>query len=317
MTQKGNQIILIGIVTALLLISALLAGCTGSTPQEPAPAAQAQNPISTLETASTLLPASGQATAPAVAATTATPKPVYTAAEGTVIAYTAASLKGASAKLGEGYTAMYPGRTVVFNLDGTQALTTQIENGAYADVFISASPKYTRQLTSGGYFVDGSVKTLTTNYVIVIVPAENPAGIASLADLAKPGVKIARAAATVPVGIASDAAIGNLAASTYGQDWNDSVNKNTVTYETSEPAVATKVALGEVDAGFVYESTATAAKTGTYMTVEIPKSDNYLQTYSIAVLEESTKKTAAEDFEKYLLSDAGQQILRAYGFRTP
>ncbi|HII98463.1 MAG TPA: molybdate ABC transporter substrate-binding protein, partial [Methanoregula sp.] len=188
---------------------------------------------------------------------------------------------------------------------------------AYADVFISASPKYTRQLTSGGYFVDGSVKTLTTNYVIVIVPAENPAGIASLADLAKPGVKIARAAATVPVGIASDAAIGNLAASTYGQDWNDSVNKNTVTYETSEPAVATKVALGEVDAGFVYESTATAAKTGTYMTVEIPKSDNYLQTYSIAVLEESTKKTAAEDFEKYLLSDAGQQILRAYGFRTP
>ena len=59
MTQKGNQIILIGIVTALLLISALLAGCTGSTPQEPAPAAQAQNPISTLETASTLLPASG------------------------------------------------------------------------------------------------------------------------------------------------------------------------------------------------------------------------------------------------------------------
>lgn len=317
MTQKSNRIILIGIVTTLLFLSALLAGCTGTTPEQPAPAAPVQNPVAAPEKVNTPLPQSGLSTAPAVAATTATPKPEYTASEGTVIAYTAASLKGASAKLGEGYAAMYPGRTVAFNLDGTQALTTQIENGAYADVFISASPKYTRQLTSGGYFIDGTVKTLTTNYVIVIVPAENPAGITSLAGLAKPGVKIARAAATVPVGIATDAAIGNLAASTYGQDWNDSVKKNTVTYETSEPAVATKVALGEVDAGFVYESTATAAKAGTYMTFEIPKSDNYLQTYSIAVLEGSAKKSAAEDFEKYMLSDAGQQILRAYGFRTP
>ncbi|PKL64017.1 MAG: molybdate ABC transporter substrate-binding protein [Methanomicrobiales archaeon HGW-Methanomicrobiales-3] len=315
MTQKTNRIILISIVTALLIITALLAGCTGTTPDQPA--APAGNPVAGQETGTPLIPASGETTAPAGAATTATPKPVYTASESAVIAYTAASLKGASAKLAEGYTAMYPGRSVVFNLDGTQALTTQIENGAYADVFISASPKYTKQLTSGGYFVDGTVKTLTTNYVIVIVPAENPAAITSLADLAKPGVKIARAAATVPVGIATDAAIGNLATSTYGKDWNDSVNKNTVTYETSEPAVATKVALGEVDAGFVYESTATAAKTGTYKTVEIPKSDNYLQTYSIAVLEESTKKTAADDFEKFMLSDAGQQILRTYGFRTP
>lgn len=316
MTASKKHLILIGIVTALLLVTALLAGCIGSTPDTHSLAAPTGNPVAGQEPATTPLPAPKETTAPAGAATTATPKPVYTASESAIIAYTAASLKGASAKLGEGYAAMYPGRSVVFNLDGTQALTTQVENGAYADVFISASPKYTRQLTSGGYFVDGAVKTLTTNYVIVILPNENPAGIKSLADLAKPGVKIARAAATVPIGIATDAAIGNLATSTYGQGWSDAVNSNTVTYETSEPSVATKVALGEVDAGFVYESTATAAKTGTYMTVEIPKSDNYLQTYSIAVLTDSTRKTAAEDFENYMLSEAGQQALRAYGFRT-
>jgi len=317
MKTRYRQTILISIVTALLLATALLAGCTGSPSEQPAPVAPAQTPVSAPETAVTPQSGSGLTTTPAVAATTALPKPEYTASEGTIIAYTAASLKGASAKLGEGYAAMYPGRKVVFNLDGTQALTTQVENGAYADVFISASPKYTRQLTSGGYFAEGTAKTLTTNYVIVILPDKNPAGITSLSDLAKPGVKIARAAATVPVGIATDAAIGNLAKSTYGQEWNDSVNKNTVTYETSEPSVATKVALGEVDAGFVYESTATAAKAGTYKTLEIPKSDNYLQVYSIAVMDTSKMKTAAEDFEKYMLSDAGQQILNDFGFRTP
>lgn len=315
MTERKHHLSIICIVSALIILTAFLAGCTGTSVAPQATAAPTGTPVVTDETVVTPPGVAEVATAPVTAAATATPKPEYAATEKTVIAYTAASLKGASGKLAEGYAAMYPGRSVVFNLDGTQALTTQVENGAYADVFISASPKYTTQLTKGNYFVDGTAKTLTTNYVIVILPAKNPAGITSLADLAKPNVKIARAASTVPVGIATDAAIGNLAASTYGQVWNDSVNKNTVTYETSEPSVATKVALGEVDAGFVYESTSTAAKPGTYQSITIPKADNYLQTYSIAVLSGSGQKSVAQDFENYMLSDAGQQVLLSYGFR--
>ena len=156
---------------------------------------------------------------------------------------------------------MYPGHKVVFNLDGTQALKTQVQNGAYADVFISASNSYTTELTKGGYFVDGTVKPLTSNYVIVILPAKNPANIKSLADLAKPGVKIAMGDKSVPVGTATIASLPTLQNRPTGQDWNTSVFKNVVTYETSEPGVATKVALGEVDAGFVYESTSTRSQT--------------------------------------------------------
>jgi molybdate transport system substrate-binding protein len=316
--STDNKLILISIATALLLLTALLAGCTGSVSQSQELAATAV-PVATNtneqtpagEPAAPGVPLSSQVTVMA----TNTPIPVYTYSEGNVIAYTAASLKGVSPKLAEGFTRMYPGHTVVFNLDGTQALKTQVQNGAYADVFISASNSYTTELTKGGYFVDGSVKTLTTNYVIVILPANNPANIRSLEDLAKPGVKIARAAKTVPVGTATDVALANLARSTYGSDWNTSVSANTVTYETSEPAVATKVALGEVDAGFVYESTASAAKPDTYTSITIPKKDNYLQTYTIAVLKESTSKGAAMDFENFMLSDAGQQILKEYGFR--
>ena len=65
----------------------------------------------------------------------------------------------------------------------------------------------------------------------------------------------------------------------------------------------------------MYESTAIAAKTGTYTSITIPKKDNYLQTYTIGVLKGSTSKGAATDFENFMLSDAGQQILKEYGFR--
>jgi molybdate transport system substrate-binding protein len=314
---KTSLIILIGIVCGLLVLTTLFAGCTSSPSAPPVtpvvsttaiPATAEPTPLSTPLAISTTK-------APVAAVTTSTALPVYTYSEGNVVAFTAASLKGVTPKLASDFEKMYPGHKVVFNLDGTQALRTQVQNGAYADVFISASNAYTTELTKGGYFVEGSVQPLTSNYVIVILPANNPANIKSLADLAKPGVKIAIGDKSVPVGTATIAAIGNLAKSTYTQDWNTSVMKNIVTYETAEPGVATKVALGEVDAGFVYESTYTAAPKGTYTAIVIPKADNYLQTYTIGVMKQSTSKGAAADFETFMLSAAGQQALRDYGFR--
>ena len=79
--------------------------------------------------------------------------------------------------------------------------------------------------------------------------------------------------------------------------------------------MATKVSLGEVDAGFVYESTYTAAPKNTYLALTIPKKDNYLQTYTIGVLNASTSQGAAGDFETFMLSPTGQQDLLNFGFR--
>jgi molybdate transport system substrate-binding protein len=204
---------------------------------------------------------------------------------------------------------------VVFNLAGTQALKTQVENGAYADVFISASNSYTNTLKGEGYFINSTVKPLTTNYVIVILPSSNPGNIQSLSDLEKPGKKIAIAAYSVPIGTVSYTALANLAKSTYGQNWNKSVFSNVVTYETSEPGVATKVSLGEVDAGLVYESTYAAAPAGTLTAISIPKTDNVLQTYTIGVMKKTENSGVAQEFEDFMLSSVGQQILKDYGFR--
>lgn len=322
MQQKSTSrtLILIGIVCSLLIATAFLAGCTSSTPATAtpsataAPSAPASTPAAVQTTAPAVVPTPG-ATAPATVAATSTPEPVYTYSEGNVVAYTAASLSGVSPKLAEGFEAMYPGHKVVFNLAGTQALKTQVQNGAYADVFISASNSYTNELKGGGYFLNATVKPLTSNYVIVILPKDNPAGIKSLSDLAKPGMKIAVADKSVPVGSATTAVFANLAkTSEYGKEWNSSVYGNIVTYETSEPAVASKVSLGEVDAGVVYESTYIAGK-DKYVAVSIPKAVNYLQTYTIGVMTQSTSKGAAADFETFMLSAKGQQILIDYGFR--
>lgn len=320
MQQKlsPRTLMIIGIVCSLLLATAWIAGCT-STSSTPATPAATDAPVSTPEAVETAPPTLIATAVPTAAAaevkTTSTPKPVYTYSEGNVVAYTAASLSGVSPKLAEGFETMYPGHKVVFNLAGTQALKTQVQNGAYCDVFISASNAYTNELTKGGYFVSGTVKPLTSNYVIVILPKNNPAGITSLSDLAKPGIKIAVADKSVPVGTATTSVMGNLAKSaSYGKEWNSSVYGNVVTYETSEPAVAGKVELGEVDAGFVYESTYIAGK-DKYVAISVPKAANYLQTYTIAVMNDSTSKGAASDFETFMLSANGQQILEDYGFR--
>jgi molybdate transport system substrate-binding protein len=317
--QCKNQRFLCISIVCLLLLAGLVAGCT-TTKSQPTPLPPGTT-VTTLPTTPVSLQISTTTTATAMpskttaASVTATPVPNYTPSEKTLIVYTAASLKGVSGKLGTEFSKAYPGHTAIFNLDGTQALKTQIENGAYADVFISASNSYTNTLKSEGYFINSTVKPLTTNYVIVILPASNPGSIKSLSDLATPGRKIAMAASSVPVGTATYAALANLAKSTYSQDWNRSVFSNVVTYETSEPGVATKVSLGEVDAGFVYESTYNVALPGTLTAITIPKADNYLQIYTIGVIQQTRNSGVAQEFEDFMLSSVGQQILKDYGFR--
>jgi len=312
-TLTPTKMALIGMICCLLFVSALFAGCTQSTTTSLATATPTAAPVTPAPTPVVV----ATTAAPTTVATTATPKPSFTPSENNIVVYTAASLTGASNTIGSSFNKAYPSTTVSFDLDGTQALKTQIENGAYADNFISASNSYTNTLNNEGYFVAGSVQPLATNYIIVILPPANTANIQSLADLAKPGVKIAMEQKAVPAGTASLTVIANLANDTLSQSWANATMSNVVTYETSEPAVAAKVALGEVDAGFVYQSTATAAPSGTYTTLTIPQKDNYLQTYTIAVLKGSKNQAAAAEFEQFMLSSAGQQILAQYGFSAP
>lgn len=233
-----------------------------------------------------------------------------------LIAFTAASLKGASDAIGPAFTNASQGTQVTFNLDGTQVLKTQIENGAKADVFISASNTYTNALKKEGYLINETVKPLTYNYIIVIIPSSNPGNITSLADLGVPGKKIAMGTAEVPVGVNTRQSIAKLVNSTFNSTWNSTLFSNVVSYETQEPGVVTKVSLGEVDAGFVYESSYKAAKPGTLKAIVIPVEDNALQTYTIGILNTTSDRASAQKFEDFMLSPDGQKILADFGFRA-
>ena len=313
---------LFAVCAVVLLVFAT--GCTSSTSPQTSTATPvataAPSVASPVATASTTEATAAPTTSPSAIATT-TPKIQSTSStsattpSGYVVAYTAASLSGASKAITPAFHKQYPDAFVTFNLAGTQQLKHQIEQGAYADVFISASSSYTNSLKSEGYFVNDTVKELTTNYVIVILPSNNPGHISSLADLANPGVKIAMGTKDVPIGVVTRQVLDNLGNSTYNTTWENAVYKNVKTYETAEPSIATKVALGQVDAGFVYESTY-KANVKTLTSIDIAKEQNVLQKYQIAVMRLSTNKDAANAFEAYMLSaDGGQKILMDYGFR--
>jgi len=297
MTTKKNNLLISTILCIILCVALTFMGCTSTTP----------TPVSTT-------PAPTSVVTTSVSTPVATAVPATQGAQKTLIAFTAASLSGVSDKIGPAFYNT-SGNTVKFNLDGTQVLKQQIEQGANADVFISASNTYTNGLKSEGYLINSTVKNLTSNYIIVIIPAGNPGNIKSLADLGTPGKRIAMGTPEVPVGVNTRQVINKLANSTFNKTWQENLNKNVKTLETTEPGVVTKVALGEVDAGFVYESSYKAAKEGTLSAVNIPEKDNALQIYTIGILNSTADKAAAQKFEDFMLSTDGQKILSDFGFR--
>ena len=126
-----------------------------------------------------------------------------------ITVFTAASLTGAFGEIGKMYTNETNIR-VVFNFDGSQALRTQIENGAYADVFASANKKQMNSLKNSELMINSSIVVFTRNKISLIVPKDNPAKIGNLSDLAKPGLKIVMGTKDVPVGDYALQIISNL-----------------------------------------------------------------------------------------------------------
>ena len=103
--------------------------------------------------------------------------------------FAAASLAGVLVEVEGAYEAEHPGTTLTISSDSSAALETQIEQGAPADVFLSADTMNPRKLVEGG-FSAGDAVIFAGNELTIVVPSDKPAGVASPADLAKPGVNV-------------------------------------------------------------------------------------------------------------------------------
>jgi molybdate transport system substrate-binding protein len=228
--------------------------------------------------------------------------------------FAAASLTDAFNEIGKQFAAEKAGTDIVFNFAGSNQLATQIGQGAPADVFASANKTQMQAAIESGRIVSGTQQTFVRNRLVVVTPADNPAQLASLQDLAKPGIKIVLAAKEVPVGqyaldfLAKAEADGGL-----GTGYKDAVLANVVSYEENVRSVLAKVALGEADAGVVYTSDAVMSE-GDVQQIEIPDALNTVATYPIATLSDSSNPDLAQQFVDYVLAPAGQQVLEKYGF---
>ncbi len=243
--------------------------------------------------------------APATKAPTAAPE------ARTLTVFAAASLTDAFTEVGKYFEAANPGVTATFNFAGSQALRTQIEEGAPVDVFASASGKEMDTLVTGKFVAEGTSQVFLNNKLVVILPADNPAGLEKLEDLANPGTKLVLAAEEVPVGNYARQAL-DLMNGSFGTDFKDKVLANIVSNEDNVKQVVAKVQLGEADAGIVYTSDAVAAPD--LKTVEIPIELNVIAKYPIAALDNTTNADLAQAFVHYVLSSEGQATLQKWGF---
>jgi molybdate transport system substrate-binding protein len=248
-----------------------------------------------------------------VAPASATPAPSAEAVELTV--YGAASLKGALEKAKSAYETAHPGTTLTISTDSSSALETQIEQGAPADVFLSADTTNPKKLVDAG-LADGTPVSFAGNRLTIIVPADNRAGLKTPADLAKSGVKVIAAGDEVPITKYATLLVANLAKEAgYPADFVAAYTANIASKEDNVKAVVAKIELGEGDAGIVY---VTDAKASTKVaTVDVPDSANVPATYDGVVVKASKNAAAARAFLDWFAGPDGQAILSGLGFLPP
>jgi molybdate transport system substrate-binding protein len=232
----------------------------------------------------------------------------------TLIVFAASSLTEAFEEIAAAFEAEHPGVDVVLNFGSSSTLAAQLAEGAPADVFASADTRQMDAAREAGRIAE-PVRVFAHNRLTLAVPADNPARIESLIDLAKPGILLVVAAPEVPVRVYTDAMLARLAADpAYGDDYRAAVLANIVSEEDNVRQVVAKIALGEADAGIVYQSDITPDITESVTAIPIPDKYNSLAEYPIAVTDDTARPELAQAFVDFVLSDAGQAALAQWGF---
>lgn len=224
-------------------------------------------------------------------------------AGGSLTVFAAASLTGAFTDLGKKFEQVHRGTKVTLSFGASSTLAQQIVAGAPADVFASASPKNMTQLTDAGDA--GDPKTFATNVAEVAVSPDSKGRIASLGDLAKPGVKVALCQPQVPCGALAQKVLANAKVTVHPVTQGLDV-KSTLAYVTG----------GEADAAIVYATDVQAAGDAV-VGVEVPAAQNASTAYPIATVKGSKNAALAASFEDFVLSAAGQAVLTEAGFQAP
>ena len=218
----------------------------------------------------------------------------------TLWVFAASSLTDAFTEIADAFENANPDIEVQTQFAGSSQLAAQIASGAPADVFASANEAVMETLLPGGELAGAEFSqavVFARNELVMAVPADNPKGISSIADLTDRDLLLAICNDGVPCGT-----LAHEAAASAGIDLRPD------TEEANVRAVLAKLLLGEVDAGLVYRSDVVATPL-----LAIPISPVHTNNYPIASVAGNPDAAA---FVEFVLSQETQQILVNHGFAT-
>ena len=214
--------------------------------------------------------------------------------------YAAASLREAFPEIDRGQT---------YNFAGSNQLQAQIERGAPADVFASASPTEAQALFRAGRCT--RPVTFATNIVVMLVPARNPARLRSIYSLRRgPQLRLAIGTASVPIGAYTRKLLARMRLTSI-------LTRHIVSNEPNVASITSKVALGSADAGFAYVTDARAAG-NRVRTIRLPTWAQPPVRYQLcAVRRAGADTTGAQAFIRRVTASGGRRVLQKWGFGLP
>jgi len=223
-----------------------------------------------------------------------------------VLVFAAASLTDALREIGNSWKGPEEAR-VAFNLGGSSLLARQIREGAPADLFLSADEAQMDGLEKAGLVIPGTRKSVLSNTLVVVVPADSPLNIVSEKDLAGPSVKRLALAepSSVPVGVYSKKFFESVGI------W-EAISPKVIPTENVRATLAA-VESGNVEAGMVYKTDALISKK-VKIAFEVSAARGPAISYPFALMKGAPHEAAARAFLTYLASKEARATFAKYGF---
>lgn len=256
-------------------------------------------------TALTLVATGCNADGDTASSTTTSATAAAPALSGTITVSAAASLTEAFTTIQEEFVAANPDAEISLNFGSSGALSTQIQEGAPADVAAFADTTPMTMLADAD-LLDGEPKVFARNRLVIVTKPGDPAGIETIADLATAGT-VSLCVETAPCGKFADQALA---------DAGVTIPATSITRGNDVKSTLAAVTEGDAVAGIVYVTDATAAG-NRVDTVELPEADDVVAEYPIAVVAATDDAALARAFVEFVLSDEGQAALRDAGFLAP
>lgn len=231
--------------------------------------------------------------------------------EARITLFAAASLQDAVGDIVSLFEQEHGSEKLQVSFAGSKTLRVQLENGAPADIFLSANEQHYKALLNQGILLKG--KELLTNEMVLIVSTKGHHTIKNLQDLQQPH-RLILADKEVPAGDYARQVIGQLTQA-YGKSYEGAVLNNLVSAESNVRQVVTKIVLGEGDAAIVYKTDVTKDIQDQVRVIPIPADYNVKATYWIGLVNNDMISESVHTCYGFFSEEESEDIFKQYGFR--